>query len=257
MRWAMVLAAVLGWSGQVQALGRLAEVQVIDRTTGSTLQVYEHRGKHYVVGEPGHEYAVSLTNRDGGRLMAVGSVDGVNIVSGDTAAVYQNGYVLAPWQSFTINGWRTSLQTTAAFYFTTVHDSYAARTGRPDDLGVIGFALFREKTRCCDDAWAPQVGEQRARPEADAAAPPSAKSESSASARAQRDDRVGTGYGRNEYSYVSYTDFEPASARPSEMLTLYYDSYENLRRKGVIPARSRWQPREPRPFPGGHFVPAP
>jgi hypothetical protein len=259
MRWAMVLAALLGGSGQAQALGRLAEMQVIDRTTGSTLRVYEHRGKHYVVGEPGHEYAVSLTNRDAGRLMAVGSVDGVNIVSGDTAAVDQNGYVLAPRQSFTINGWRTSLQTTAAFYFTTVQDSYAARTGRPDDLGVIGFALFRENTRCCDGWAAPRVEEQRARPEADAAAPPSAsaKSEASASARAQRDDRVGTGYGRNEYSYVTYTDFEPASPRPSEMLTLYYDSYENLRRKGVIPARSRWQPREPRPFPGGHFVPAP
>src|ERR1044071_297585 len=151
MRWTMVVAALVGWSGQALALGRMVDVQVINRTTGATLQVYEHRGRHYIVGEPGHEYALSVTSRDGGRLMAVGSVDGVNIVSGETAATDQNGYVLGPWQNSTINGWRTTLQTTNAFYFTTVADSYAARTGRPDDLGVIGFAFFREKTPCC--AW--------------------------------------------------------------------------------------------------------
>ena len=36
---------------------------------------------------------------------------------------------------------------TAAFYFSDPGDSYASRTGRPDDLGVIGVALFRERER--------------------------------------------------------------------------------------------------------------
>jgi hypothetical protein len=244
MREAMLLAAMLAWCGPALAVGRLADVQVIDRTTGSTLQVYEHRGKHYIVGEPGHEYGVSVTSREGGRLMAVGSVDGVNIVSGNTAAIDQGGYVLAPRQNFSINGWRTSMQSTAAFYFTTVADSYAARTGRPDDLGVIGFAFYREKSRtpCC--GWMERQ-----------APAPSMKSE--VSGQAQRDERIGTGYGRSEYSQVEYTDFERASQRPDEVLALNYDSYENLCKKGVIPSKSRWQRHDPQPFPGGHFVPAP
>jgi hypothetical protein len=257
MRRAMLFLAMFGMTGEAFALGRLADVHVVDRTTGSTLQVHRHRGKHYIIGEPGHEYAISVTSREPGRLLAVGSVDGVNIVNGETAAVDQNGYVLAPWQQFVINGWRTSLQTTNAFYFTTVADSYAGRTGRPDDLGVIGFALFREKAPCC--GWWHGDAERRSREESHdrAAEAPSASAKSEGLA-AQRDDRVGTGYGRSEYSEVTYADFQPASSQPSEMITLYYDSYENLRKKGVIPRHPKPRPRDPRPFPGGgHFVPAP
>ncbi|EFK95560.1 conserved hypothetical protein, partial [sediment metagenome] len=45
----------------------------------------------------------------------------------------------------TVQGWRKDLNRTAAFYFSDPQASYAARTGRPDDLGVIGVALFRER----------------------------------------------------------------------------------------------------------------
>ena len=41
-------------------------------------------------------------------------------------------------------GSEAALSQTAAFYFTDLADSYAARTGRPDNVGVIGVALFRE-----------------------------------------------------------------------------------------------------------------
>ena len=33
----------------------------------------------------------------------------------------------------------------AAFYFTSLGDSYANRTGRPDNVGVIGVALYQRK----------------------------------------------------------------------------------------------------------------
>ena len=36
------------------------------------------------------------------------------------------------------------LNEVAAFYFTQLPDSYAARTDRPDNVGVIGVAVFRE-----------------------------------------------------------------------------------------------------------------
>ena len=89
------------------------------------------QGRRYVVGKPGNEYAIRVRNQSGGRVLAVMSVDGVNAISGDTASPAQTGYVLSPYESADIAGWRKSMSHTAAFYFTPLPDSYAARTGRP------------------------------------------------------------------------------------------------------------------------------
>jgi hypothetical protein len=93
---------------------------------------------------PGHRYAIGVHNLSGGRLLSVVSVDGINAVSGDTADWLQSGYALSPWQSFDVLGWRKSQSHVADFVFTSVNQSYAARTGRPDNVGVIGVAVFRE-----------------------------------------------------------------------------------------------------------------
>ena len=113
------------------ALGSLVDMQIVDRSRGDTLSTWRHRGASYVAGRPGDRYAVRLTNRSSGRVLVVLSVDGVNAVSGETAAVSQTGYVLAPYQSAEITGWRKTYSEAAAFYFTALPDSYASRTGRP------------------------------------------------------------------------------------------------------------------------------
>lgn len=68
------------------------------------------------------------------------------MVSGETANWSQTGYVLGRYQSFDVKGWRKSMERTAAFFFTEHDNSYAARTERPDHVGVIGVAMFRKKT---------------------------------------------------------------------------------------------------------------
>ncbi len=88
-----------------------------------------------------------IRNCTGARVLVVTSVDGVNVISGDTAAPSQSGYVLEPWGYVVITGWRKSMDRTAAFYFTDLGDSYAARTGRPQNVGVVGVAVFQEKTQ--------------------------------------------------------------------------------------------------------------
>ena len=122
----------------------LAQVEVQDRSTGEKLAVYWHNGQRWIAGTPGHRYSVWLRNTTSGRILGVVSVDGVNALSGETADWNQGGYVLGPWQSFDVLGWRKSLDHVADFVFTSVPDSYAAQTGRPDNAGVIGVALFRE-----------------------------------------------------------------------------------------------------------------
>ena len=141
---AVLVAAPAAATNYPPAVG-LAHVDVVDRTSGVTLPVYEKDGRAYIVGVPGHEYAVRIRNRTGGRILAVTSVDGVNVISGDTATPAQSGYVIEPWGSVEIAGWRKSMARTAAFFFTEHSNSYAARTGRPFDVGVIGVAVFAER----------------------------------------------------------------------------------------------------------------
>jgi hypothetical protein len=132
-------------AGPVLAAGRLADVEIYDRIAGRTLPVYESNGHWFVAGHPGNEYQVTIRSRERGDLLAVISVDGVNVVTGETAAAAQSGYVIERGRPLSVAGWRKSLDKIAAFYFTDLGDSYAARTGRPDNVGVIGVAVFRRK----------------------------------------------------------------------------------------------------------------
>ena len=76
--------------------------------TGQTLPVYRHQGRLWVQGTPATRYAVRVHNRGDGRVMAVLSVDGVNAVSGQTAAYDQAGYVFGPRERYDVAGWRKS-----------------------------------------------------------------------------------------------------------------------------------------------------
>ncbi len=242
--------------------GGVAALEVVDRSTNSELFVYPSRGERFIVGTPGNEYRLRIRNLTGARILAVASVDGVNIVSGETAAPSQSGYVLGPWESLDIDGWRTSLRKTAAFYFTTLADSYATRTGRPNDLGVIGVAVFRERVRPVEYP-VERLSREDSRPNANAAGALDKKSEakdsvaapSSMAAQAPKAaPSIGTGYGRDETSYAERVAFERATSTPSEVLAVRYDSRENLLAMGVLP-RPRMIGRAPDPFPGSFVAP--
>src|ERR1700675_1977670 len=130
---------------EAQAVRGLADVSIIDRDSGAVLDTHYYHGEYWVAGRPGGRYAIEIHNHLGERLLAVTSVDGVNVVSGETAAWDQGGYVFAPGDRYQITGWRKSDAEVAAFTFTDLANSYAARTGRPANVGVIGVAVFRER----------------------------------------------------------------------------------------------------------------
>ena len=230
---ALLALALLG-AGEAAAHGRLAELSVYDRTEGRRLSVHWHEGRAYIVGKPGNEYQVTVRNRWREDVLAVVSVDGVNVISGETAHPGQTGYVLSRHGFYDILGWRKSLAETAAFYFTALPDSYAARTGRPDNVGVIGVAVFRRKT-------GPRASPQPIAP-ADGAAARSG-------ARVEGESSLGTGHGRREASYAQQTTFERDTVAPVETISLYYDSYPNLLARGIIREPIPVAPL-PRPFPG-------
>jgi hypothetical protein len=248
-------------------------IEVFDRTDQAVLPVYWKEGRQYVVGTPGHEYALRLRNTSARRVLAVTSVDGVNVVTGQTASPDQSGYVIERFGTVEITGWRKSLERAAAFYFTDLGDSYAARTGRPLDVGVIGVAAFPEKDPYPQrDRTPPAVGsadtrEGRADAQGNAAAGDAPKAEESTLAkqsaqvpmqlRAQPSaPRIGTGHGRDESSPVQYVRFERESATPAHTIVVQYDRRENLIAQGVLPSPSIAS-RNPNPFPALRFVPDP
>lgn len=270
---ALALAAACSACSSPPALaarGQLVQVQVVDRAGGDLLPQVRHRGTTWVAGRPGDRYAVRLTNRTGARVLVVLSVDGINAVSGQTAATSQTGYVLAPWQSADITGWRKSDAEAAAFYFTSLPDSYAARTDRPQNVGVIGAAVFRERvpvprpapfevspaagSRTQGDERRAEAGPSAAAPAGRAAAPASGGTTDTAEAASQsaRAERLGTGHGEREYSPVTHTSFERASLYAAEVVQIRYDSHANLVAAGILPPQRQVTPQ---PFPG--YVPDP
>ena len=249
--------------------GPVAQVRIIDRDTGRELPVYRYRGDYWVAGQPGARYGVSILGQAqplGGRIEAVISIDGVNVITGQTASWRQTGYVLSTRQWHTITGWRKNDREVAAFHFTALPHSYAARTGRPDNVGVIGVALYREKpvpqiTRPWRET--PPIAEEAGRegtwPQDRAANGAAAESMQRAPAPTsksalpagplQDSERLGTGHGPREHSSVTYTTFERRSRNPEQIVTIRYDSHENLVSMGVISRQVPLQLVRPQPFP--------
>ena len=215
---------------------------------GTELPVYGHRGQRWVAGEPGRGYQVRLSNQSDERLLVVLSVDGINAVTGQTAAPDQTGYVLAPWQTAEIDGWRKSMDEAARFVFTDLPDSYAARTSRPDNVGVIGIAVFAE--RVTRPVYPVTVSPPR--PMSGTAARQAAEADAVVAPESMPSQRIGTGHGPRNWSPVSQTDFVRASRRPIQVTELRYDDEGGLRAAGVL-LRQPWRPNA---FPGG-FVPDP
>lgn len=114
--------------------------------SGETLTTYSHRGRAYVLGQAGERYAIHVTNPTGRRVEVVFSVDGLDAVDGRSADFRaKRGYVIPAYGEVTVEGFRTSTENVAAFRFSSVAASYAARKGQPRNVGVIGVAFFAEK----------------------------------------------------------------------------------------------------------------
>ena len=141
MKSLLAVAVALSISAAAQA-GSLVDVSV-DRSRGRPVPTHRHDGKLYIAGIPATAIRWRLNNRtQSSRVLTVLSVDGVNAITGQTASPNQSGYVLdAARQGTEVEGWRKNMSEIAQFNFTALDNSYAARTGRLNNVGVIGVAV--------------------------------------------------------------------------------------------------------------------
>lgn len=259
------------------ASGQLLSVEVLSQQRHQQqLPIFQKNGRWYVGGEHGQPYRLLLRNQSAGRLLVVASVDGVNVLNGEPAAADQPGYIIAPYGSLTIDGWRKSSDSVAEFVLTAPEDSYAERTGQGGNTGILGFAVFEEAPPPPPPPRFPppaaiEEGYHRRESSKSIPAAPSAGGRSldhdnapvaaKAPAAAERSD-LGTGHGERVHSPVREVRFQRASRRPAETLRIQYASLAQLERRRIA-LRERWPERQPPdngpdPFPGeGRFVPDP
>ena len=108
-------------------------------------------GDTYAVGETGARYTIGVENHSAYRYEVVASVDGLDVIDGAEADFSKRGYLIDPYTSFVIDGWRTGDDTVAAFRFSDMDSSYAGRTGKARNIGVIGVAFFHEQGQASYD----------------------------------------------------------------------------------------------------------
>jgi hypothetical protein len=119
---------------------------------GDPLEAVHVGSRTFVVGQAGQRYTIVLENHTSHRFEAVGTVDGLDVINGKPGTFDNRGYVLMPFATLQIEGFRTSTSAVAAFRFAAVADSYAAQTGSARNVGVIGLAFFSER----GDAFIPE-----------------------------------------------------------------------------------------------------
>ncbi len=208
-----------------------------------------HIIKRYLEARMGENYSVVLRNNMPERVGVVLAVDGRNIITGKKSSL-RNGermYILEPYGSARLDGWRTDNDTVHTFYFTDIKDSYTIRTfGDSSAIGVIAVAVFREKDR-------PMLHEPYVKKEREPA-----PSSGSAAENIQRykGDRAGTGFGDARYSPVKKVNFDP-EVIPYEKILMKYEWREVLCRRGLLRCmpeeRNRlWDEDEYAPYPPGY-----
>lgn len=123
------------------------EIQIT--VNGSKCKQYNHDGKTYVEAKNGSEYVIDVKNNHWKRVLAVGSVDGLNILTGKTASEGDTGYIIGSYSSEKIKGFRFSDDEWAMFKFGYKFNgkTYAQskEDGSEKNCGVIGLRFFYEQ----------------------------------------------------------------------------------------------------------------
>lgn len=124
-------------------------VEVIVR--GNPVKQHFFNENLWVAAQKGQTYEVKVKNLTAGRLMAVLSIDGVDCLSGKESDEKSSGYIISPYDSLRIKGFRTSNEEVSLFEFSSKSESYALKSEdgaqSTANCGVIAVHLYEEKKK--------------------------------------------------------------------------------------------------------------
>lgn len=128
----------------MKCLTKYGEVSLAVKIHGKQVKEYRHEDDNYIWAKRGTPYSIVVKNDTRKKMEVVLSVDGVDVVSREDADYQRDGYVIDPFSTQVIPGFFVDGETAGKFTFGATGESYAARTGRPRNVGVIGAAFFAE-----------------------------------------------------------------------------------------------------------------
>jgi len=104
-------------------------------------------GTDWVEAREGNKFVIEVKNSSYNRILAVVSVDGLNIINGKHEDPDKSpGYVIPSHDNIKIPGWKIDKEKVREFYFTNKENSYSRKLGASEEnIGVIAAAIFKEK----------------------------------------------------------------------------------------------------------------
>lgn len=98
-------------------------------------------------GNIGQSYQLYYHNYSNKTFEVIATVDGLDVINGKAGSLSNNGYILNPYDTLLIKGFRKSNSEVASFTFSNSANAYANHTdeGSPNNIGVIGTAIFQLK----------------------------------------------------------------------------------------------------------------
>lgn len=114
---------------------------------GKSLREYHHQNRIWIMGKNNSSYKLLFRNHKTVPVLAVISIDGLDVIEGKEADYHEStGYVVGPMETLEIPGWRLDNEEVAKFVFGRKDDGYASQSGSPENSGVVGVAVFDEKS---------------------------------------------------------------------------------------------------------------
>jgi hypothetical protein len=217
---------------------------------GRPLTEYAARGRRYVEALENAEYEVRVHNPTGSRVAVALAVDGLNSIDArHTSAWDAHKWVIEPYGTISVRGWQMSGESARRFYFTTERDSYAAKLGQAQNVGLITAVFFRERRPVTITRVTPpykeedRIRDQQSAPEPRTSGESSARSEGGRDAAKARnvpaypppdDESAATGIGRSVRNDVQWIKMD-LDAQPAGEIIIRYEYRAALVRLGIIP----------------------
>lgn len=231
------------------------------RVHGRSAREYYHDRQIWIEGRKGSDFTLRLSNRTHDQILMVPSIDGLSVMDGKEASFDDRGYIIPARGYVDVPGWRLNDNEVAKFCFHKSANSYAAQSNKPQNIGVIGCAVFQAKLR-----WtlttAPSGPPNRCRVFRSqsmdfgpvygttySTAGPMSRDSVFVGACQEVQPSLGTEFGNREDHRVTSALFEKATNVPAEVLTIRYGDRDELRRRGVDLAQKPVVAGEPSPFP--------
>ncbi len=250
---------------------RDCEVSIL--VNGRPVTEVQFSGHTYIEGRKNSIYELQIRNKTPNKILAIPSVDGLNVVDGESCGVNSPGYVIDPWKVITIPGWKVDSQQAAKFVFKPQSASspgdktYAEQMGGDaTNQGIIGVMVFHQKVihtnyilkeytpwKIPDSGNPPPfcgMGEQFVYSSNANANHTSNNFKTTCCDNADADKSIGTGFGEATGFETQDVEFDKDSDSPSSVFILYYDTVQGLKRRGVPVERFRnYATETANPFP--------